>query len=302
MIICVGEILYDCYVNKQNVSGDLTINAHPGGAPYNVACNLTYLGDKVCFIGNVGNDIFGKELIKHALSMNFHHISILKKFNTTLALVSLDENNERNFSFIRKNGADFRFKKLPFKVVNKAKIVHFGSLMLSAKEGRNFILKELKLLKKSNVFLTFDVNYRNEIFTSQINAKNFYLKILPYFNLVKLSENEVFFLTNLNDIDAGVKMLKKDFQIYIVTLSDKGSKLYYQDKIYFENSKKVNVVDTTGAGDAFLSGVLHYINNKDIRYNGEYFHNLLEYANCLGAFSVTHEGAISNKISNYSIK
>lgn len=97
-------------------------------------------------------------------------------------------------------------------------------------------------------------------------------------------------------------MLKKDFQIYIVTLSDKGSKLYYQDKIYFENSKKVNVVDTTGAGDAFLSGVLHYINNKDIKYNDEYFHNLLEYANCLGAFSVTHEGAISNKISNYSIK
>lgn len=79
MIICVGEILYDCYVNKQNVSGDLTINAHPGGAPYNVACNLTYLGDKVCFIGNVGNDIFGKELKKTCFKYEFSSYINFKK-------------------------------------------------------------------------------------------------------------------------------------------------------------------------------------------------------------------------------
>lgn len=302
MIICVGEILLDCYLS--NIDKKIKIDAYPGGAPYNVACNLNYLGNDVSFIGTVGKDEFGNELIKHVFLQNFKFPQVYQdeRFNTTLALVTLNRNNDRSFSFIRKNGADYHLKNIPISLIKKAKIIHFGSLMLSSKIGRNYMARQLKILKSYNKFLSFDVNYRKELFSNEMDTRNYYFDILPSFNLVKLSQDEVYFLTKKVNEDEGVNILKKENQIYIVTLGSKGAKLYYQNKIYFVPTIKVKIIDTTGAGDAFFSGVLTYLNKYPLEDSKEYFNNLLKYANQLGAFATSHLGAISKDISNLKLE
>ena len=301
MIICVGEILLDCYINS--VNEEIKITAYPGGAPYNVSCNLNYLGNDVSFVGSVGKDEFGNELINHVQKQAFKYpqISQQKNYNTTLALVKLNKNNDRSFSFIRTNGADYHLRPIPLSLIKKANIIHFGSLMLSTKVGRSYMQKQLKVLKSFNLFITFDVNYRQELFNNKEEAKKYYFDVLPSFNLVKLSSDEVYFLTNKINEDEGIKLLLKPNQIYIVTLGSKGSKLYFEDKIIFVPSTTIKTIDTTGAGDAFLSGILNYINKYPFTKSELYLTNLLKYANKLGAFATTHIGAISKNISTYKL-
>lgn len=171
MIICVGEILLDCYINS--VNEEIKITAYPGGAPYNVSCNLNYLGNDVSLVGTVGKDEFGNESINHVKKQAFKYpqISQQKNYNTTLALVKLNKNNDRSFSFIRTNGADYHLRPIPLSLIKKTNIIHIGSLILSTKVGRSYMQKQLIVLKSFNLFITFDVNYRQELFNNKEEIK-----------------------------------------------------------------------------------------------------------------------------------
>ncbi len=292
MILIIGEILVDVFKD-----GSIE-EVRPGGAPFNVASNIAFFGGDVIFNGVVGNDKYGEQLIDFASRQNFKKTFIKKMNNlkTTIALVNLDK-GERSFKFIREDGADYQFdlNELIENVnLNEVDIVHFGSLCLSSEKGRDFIKNAIDYFKGfPHIKISFDVNYRSDIFFDTNQSKQYYIDVIKKCDLIKVSEEEVLLLSNVKKYEEGLKYLFNKNQYVFVSLGKLGSALYHDDKLIKVDSIKVDALDTTGAGDAFYSFILYEVdNNKNALKNEENIRDLLRFANIVGAKATTKKGAI----------
>lgn len=288
MVLSIGEILVDIFVDKDN----RTIYA--GGAPFNVACNISSFNNgKVGFYGSIGKDtngMFLNEFAKKRISNLY--LDILDEYDTTQAIVTLD-NGERSFRFVR--GADYifdinRLKDIDFGDVN---IVHLGSLMLSEPKGRDFInetIKYIRLFKKC--LISFDVNYRDDIFSSPEEAKKAFLDVIRQVDVIKFTEEELTLLSGQDDIRTGLDILLNKNQIAVVTLGKDGSVFYSKDKYIKVDTYPLKPVDTTGAGDAFYSYFLYRLDlGLDINNEIDIKNTLLR-ANVVGGLTTQKKGAI----------
>lgn len=290
MILCIGEILVDMIGKKHN--DKVVYERFAGGAPFNVACNIKKQNGEVGFIGSVGDDLIGDFLVSFSEKQNFDCLSLkkLNDRNTTLAFVELDEKGERAFSFYRKNTADYCIEARSVNdLIDKAKIVHIGSLMLSEKSGRRFADKIFNLAKKKGKLVSFDVNFRDDIYSSRTEAVKVYKKYICAADILKFSEDEVAMFSKFDDL----RDILRAEQLAFVTLGARGSKCIYKGREYAKDSIRVQVKDTTGAGDAFYAGVLsqldRYNNLDEAIANIEY---ILKYSNICGALTTTNFGAI----------
>ena len=219
MVLSLGEILVDVFVDGEKKT------SHPGGAPFNVACNIASFDNKnAAFYGVVGNDSNGQLLIDFAKERVSHiYLDKLNDYQTTQAIVALD-NGERSFKFIR--GADYhldinKIRNVDFSNIN---IVHLGSLMLSHQEGRDFINETIKYIRSfSKALISFDVNYRDDIFSSPEEAKNAFLSVIKQVDIIKFTEEELTLLSGQEDIKTGLDLLLNPSQIAVVTLGKEGS-------------------------------------------------------------------------------
>lgn len=291
MITCIGEILVDIIETK--VDNEKVLKRFAGGAPFNVCCDLQKLKANAKFIGNVGCDVMGKFLIDYCKknSLDTSLINIDNNHNTTLAFVTLDEDGERDFCFYRKNTADYFIELSNLEeIIEKSKIIHFGSLMLSEEKGREVADEIIRLSRKYNKQISFDINYRFDIYENKNQAINIYNKYIKLVDIVKYSEDESMLFTNTNNINDAISALKNDKQLIFITLGKEGSVALYNNKIYKEKSIKVNCVDTTGAGDAFYAGALSVIVDNDL--DDEIIQKALLKGNICGALTTTKNGAI----------
>ena len=300
MLICIGEILVDIFDDGNSRT------ALPGGAPFNVACNASLYTKEVGFVGAVGNDEYGKLLLDTASNRNFSftNIKVLNDRDTSKAIVSLN-NGERSFRFERDNGADYALdiSDIDLSMIKDNDIVHIGSLMLSSEQGRNFYHQLIDEIRHhSGAKISFDINYRDDIFSSPDEAKKIFISALKEADILKFSEDEILLLTNNQNIVDGLKELLNDNQIAVVTLGSKGSLLYKDGKVIEVGTYPVKPVDTTGAGDAFYSYFLaslvnhpNFINNKDevVKY--------LTRANVAGGLCTLKKGAINTAPSEEEI-
>ncbi|MBR3804991.1 MAG: carbohydrate kinase [Clostridia bacterium] len=291
MILAIGELLADMIGNTEN--GSLNFNAFPGGAPFNLAVNSKRQGANVSFISRVGNDVIGRFLIEQTKKANFDNadIQIDNERNTTLAFVSLVD-GERDFSFYRHDTADFNieFEKIDFSKYNSLSIIHLGSLMLSEKKGVKFAKKVVKKAKALGVKLSFDVNFRSDVYKSEQVAKTAYLPFIKIADIVKFSEDEIELFTSEKDVlKASQKLAKKD-QLILVTLGSKGSFYYYNGNHGIVPTIPVKPVDTTGAGDAFFGAFLANIENKP--FTKQELETALAKANEAGAQTTQFLGAV----------
>ena len=293
MLISIGEILVDIFDDGNNKT------VLPGGAPFNVACNASLYTKEVGFIGAVGNDEYGKMLLDTAKEkqLKFAKIKILDNYYTSKAIVTLDK-GERSFRFDRDGGADYRLdvSDVDISIIKDKDIVHIGSLMLSEQCGRNFfnqLIDEIRAHSKAKI--SFDINYRDDIFSSPESAKKIFIDALKKADILKFSEDEINLLSGKQDVKAGLDYLLNNDQIAVVTLGSKGSLLYKDGEIISVPTYPVKPVDTTGAGDAFYSYFLaslvnhpNFINNKEdvIRY--------LKRANVAGGLCTLKKGAINS--------
>ena len=253
MVLSIGEILVDIFIDGDKHT------TFAGGAPFNVACNIsTFNKGQVSFYGAIGQDDNGKLLLDFAKKRISHlYLDTLSKVETTQAIVSLD-NGERSFRFNR--GADYlldinKVKEIDFSDIN---IVHLGSLMLSHQVGRDFINEVISLIRSSQKSLiSFDVNYRDDIFSSPEEAKNVFLSVIKQVDVIKFTEEELTLLSGQDDIKKGLEMLLNPNQIAVVTLGKDGSIFYSKDKYIKVGTYPLKPVDTTGAGDAFYSYFLY---------------------------------------------
>ena len=288
MILCVGEILVD------NINGEM----HPGGAPFNVANQISKLNASVAFVGSVGNDLPGKFLLSFSQS-HFNGISCIETLEkeTTQAIVTIDKDKDRYFSFYRNDTADSYLNIKKIKELSlTSSIVHFGSLALTNSNTRNEITNLIKELKKDNKTIAFDVNYRKDIFENINVLKSF----ITYVDILKLSLDELELFTNIKietkvDLINSIKKIALNNQLVIVTLGNYGSCYYKNNEFNIVSSIKVNPIDTTGAGDAFFGAFLtKYEQNWEIN-------EILKYANICAALSTESYGAIESQVNDDKI-
>ena len=291
MILCIGEILADLIGKEEN--GRYSYDMFIGGAPFNVAVNAKRAGAKVGFVGRVGKDPIGKFLISTAKKANLDYTDIQTdgERNTTLAIVSLN-NGERDFAFFRHDAADFNIdiSKIDIKRYTDLNIVHLGSLMLSEEKGRVFAENIVKTVKNEGKLLSFDVNFRMDLYNDTESAIKAYKPFIEAADILKFSDDEIKTYTKREDLGAAVKAVKKDNTLLLISMGSRGSMYVYNDLSGVIPSKKVVPVDTTGAGDAFFGTALAYLDEKE--FTKENIEFALKKGNEAGAGTILFKGAV----------
>lgn len=286
MILSIGEILVDIYSNN-----DIE-EIHIGGAPFNVASNIFKLNGDIFFYGSIGNDTYGHLIKEYICSINLpNKLDIHIDTATSIAKVSVIS-GERSFSFIGDNASDYLLDTSILKDISKPNIIHLGSLMLSYEEGREYFNRIVEFAKRNNIKISFDINYREDIYSSKEEAISIYKDIINKVDIIKFSKEEINIFSKEKDYRKALKELLNDNQIAVLTLGKEGSIFYSKDKYISVPSKKINSIDSTGAGDAFYSYFLYALDNGlDISSDIE-ITKTLEIANAFGALATQKVGAI----------
>ena len=233
-VTALGELLIDFTENGKSGQGNPLFEANPGGAPCNVLAMLSKLGHKTTFIGKVGKDFFGQQL-KEAISevgICADYLFMDEEVHTTLALVHTYPDGDRDFSFYRNPGADMMLTEaeLPLDVLQDTKIFHFGTLSMTHEGVRAATKKAVQTAKAAGAWISFDPNLRPPLWKSLDEAKEQVLYGLEYCDILKISDNEITWLTGEEDYSAGVAWINSRYHIplVLVSMGKEGSRAYYQ--------------------------------------------------------------------------
>lgn len=302
-VTALGEILIDFTPSYSSDNVYPCFVQNPGGAPANVLACMAKLGAKTAFIGKVGKDIFGT-FLRQVLSEYGIDTSGLKysdTLNTTLAFVKLDENGDRTFSFYRNPGADTALEPsdIDFNLIEASRVFHFGSLSMTDEPSNSATLKALEHAKEKKKIISFDPNLRPALWNNLDEAKNKIKSVLDKVDILKVSEEELEFITGENDFDKGSSILADGYGIKIVLVTLGSNGCYYRYKGHTGTKpafKNLDTIDTTGAGDAFLGGFLYSLYIKGIKDLDNLEYSFLEsaviFANAVAAICTTRKGAI----------
>ncbi len=299
-VVALGELLIDFTNNGVSSQGNSLFEANPGGAPCNVLAILQKLSKKTAFIGKVGNDQFGK-LLKSTLDevgIDSSNLLFDDKIPTTLAFVHNMPDGDRDFSFYRKPGADMMLTadEIHEDMVNDTKIFHFGTLSMTSEGVREATIKAIELARKNGALISLDPNLREPLWDSLDNAREQMLKAISYCDILKISDNEIQFLTGIDDYDEGISKLRSMYNIPLIclTLGKDGSRSYYKDmRVEVKGFRQDHVVDTTGAGDTFCGSVLSFICDNGLDDLSEIkLREMLTRANAAASLITTKKGAI----------
>ena len=230
-VIALGELLIDFAAKETDADGYPTMKANPGGAPGNFLAALNKYGMKTAFLGKVGDDTFGKLLLKTFKKAGIETKGILTDPSvfTTLAFVTFSPEGDRSFSFARKPGADTRlsFEEIDLKMIDEASVFHFGTLSLTDDPVRTATKKCVEYAKEHGKLITFDPNLRLPLWETPDAAKGQILWGLAHADVVKISDEEVKFLWGITDEKEAAKKLLDEFGIRfaMVTMGPKGAYL-----------------------------------------------------------------------------
>lgn len=268
-LIAIGEALIDFIPKEKGVKLSEVENfeRHCGGAPANVAATYAFLGNKSNMLTKLGTDAFGDFIIKTLAEKGVDTDLILRteEANTSLAFVSLDKNGERDFAFYRKPGSDMLLDRTELKKEwFNGNILHFCSVDLVECPMKYAHKAAIEYTKASKGIISFDPNLRFPLWNDKIALKNTVLEFCHYADIIKVSNDEVEFLTGTTDLQKGAKMLlNMGAKIVIVTLGADGAFALTKDFVTATKGFKVEkVVDTTGAGDIFIGSFLYYMDKK----------------------------------------
>ena len=298
-VYCVGEALID-FVSKEagkSLSETKVFEKHVGGAPLNVAVGVSRLGVDTGFVGRVGNDPFGKNIIEFLRShgVNVEFVVLDKRRKTRLAFIYLSEAGERDFEFWERNPADANFRKeeIPIERLAQARLVHFGSLSLIDRKSREVVFWLKKRLISSGPILTFDVNYRNKLWKNKEMAYATLKDFAMHMDVVKLSEEELLLFCRRGGLIDCIREVQRelDVKILAVTMGENGSIISTNDNIFEIEAFKEKVVDTTGCGDAYMAAVIYYILQKGMPNGFQDGVKMGIFANAAGALCLRKCGA-----------
>lgn len=300
-VTALGELLIDFTENGLSESGNPVMEANPGGAPCNVLAMLQKLGKSCAFIGKVGHDAFGdmlEETLKDA-RIDTRGLKRDDQVHTTLAFVHTLAGGERAFSFYRNPGADMNLciDDLDDSLLHDCRIFHFGSLSLTDEPCRETTKVAVVRARVAGALISFDPNLRESLWSSLELAREQIDWGLAQCDIVKISDNELAFMTGTEDFDEGAEIiLRRHPQIRLlnVTAGEYGSYSYYGDiRCHVPVMKTDHVLEKTGAGDTFCACALNYILDHgldDLTENN--LKEMLTFANAAAALIIRRKGAL----------
>jgi fructokinase len=301
-VVALGELLIDFTENGISRQGNPLLEANPGGAPCNVLAMLGKLSHKAAFIGKVGQDMFGNQLRKAISEVGINDEGLLtdKDVHTTLAFVHTAPGGDRDFSFYRNPGADMMLNEDEVEalshIIREAKIFHFGTLSMTHEGCRAATKKAVDMAKNAGALISFDPNLREPLWSSLDEAKEQVLYGLSVCDILKISDNEIQWLTGLSDYNAGVEWIKERFNIslILVSLGKDGSLAYSTTGEGFVPAfVRDDTIETTGAGDTFCGCVLHYVLTHGMAdYTDDNLREMLTFANAAASIITTRKGAL----------
>ena len=299
-VTALGELLIDSTSSGISPQGNPLFEANPGGAPCNVLAMLQKLGKRTAFIGKVGKDIFGKMLREKVLGtgIDISGLAEDEQVNTTLAFVQTLEDGDREFSFYRNPGADMMLTIQDIKenLIRESRIFHFGTLSMTADGVEAATKRAIAVANESGCLISFDPNLRPPLWSSEEKAKEKIAYGLGVCDILKISDNEIEFMTGTTDIDAGIEQIRSQYNIPLIfaTLGKEGSKAYYKDLcVFVKGFANPDTIETTGAGDTFCANALNFVLEHGIdNLTEEDLLELLTYANAAASIITTRKGAL----------
>jgi fructokinase len=303
-VLCLGEILWDCWADQsgQSAAEVSSWTRYPGGAPANVACALTKLGTPAGFIGCVGEDAAGTELVKLLQTLRVNIAGIQRHATAPTRQVKVLRSNTGDRQFVGFIGGDtttfadthLQTNQLPVELFNTTDFLVIGTLGLAYPETRQAIELALELAKQHHLTTLMDINWRPVFWTEPEIAKPLILNIIKAVDLLKLSTEEAEWL--FGTTDPGIIADRcQNVQGILVTAGEQGCAYWLKGNQGEVPAFTVKVEDTTGAGDSFLAGFLHQLCQRGIQALSDptVAYQMVLYASAVGALTTTRMGAIA---------
>ena len=268
-VIAMGELLIDFTMNGQSGQGNDLFEACPGGAPCNVLALLNKMGKKTAFLGKVGKDQFGTLLrgTLEEVGIDASHLLTDEQVNTTLAFVHTFPDGDREFSFYRNPGADMMLteEEVDPDFLAQARLFHFGTLSMTHEGVRKATKKAVESAKEQGLLISFDPNLRPPLWSTLELAKKQMEYGFAHCDILKISDNEIQFVSGKEDYDEGIQYLQEKYQIPLIllTMGKEGSRAYYKGMRVERPGFSCKTIETTGAGDTFCGSTLNYLLDHD---------------------------------------
>ncbi|CAH1216424.1 Ribokinase [Paenibacillus plantiphilus] len=305
-VVSIGEVLIDFVAVEAGkaLSEVGEFKRAAGGAPANVACGIAKLGGQAYMISKLGEDSFGEYLLKTLRDVGVHteYIGTTSEAKTALAFVSLTADGDRDFEFYGNPSADqlLSAEDIQENWFHEGDLMSYGSISLISDSARAATKKTIELVRKKEGLCCFDPNIRLSLWPQEQLARERVLEFLPFADVVKISEEEVVFLTGLTDeAEAVRKLMQGNVQLVLVTKGDKGCTAYTHRHQVNHPGYVSLVVDTTGAGDAFFAGVLYQLWKTGVKAFPQVLVDqvkllhMISLANACGSVAVSRKGAIN---------
>ena len=303
MLVAVGEALIDLI--PKNIDDEVLYAPKVGGAPANVCGAYAKLGGRARMLTQLGDDIFGHRIMKElsACGIDMSCVSLTDKANTALAFVELGDDGSRDFSFYRKPSADMLYSRenIREEYFSEAYALHFCSVSLGDFPMRDAHIEAITAARKKGALISFDPNLRFPLWDSREELRKTVLRFLPMADIVKVSDEEIGFITGEEDIEKALpELFKGEVRMVIYTCGSKGAYAFTKNERAFAQGEKVTAADTTGAGDGFIGAFLREMNRLGVNAGNigdiskEELSRCLELANRFCAISVQRRGAIAS--------
>ncbi|SFK08807.1 fructokinase [Halobacillus dabanensis] len=297
-IISLGEALIDFIpLDPTNTN----YQKSPGGAPANVAVGVARLGAKSTFLGKVGEDVLGR-FLKTTLDeygVQTHRMLLTPDVRTGVVFVTNAAYGERSFDFYINPSADQFLEPAEIEDVDfdDHKVLHFGSISMIGDTVKEATRHAVSLAKRKGMIVSYDPNLRLPLWSSEDQARETIASMLGEADFLKISEEELEFITGETDMQSGLEKLSAyDIPLTLITMGANGSYVCTSDGFEHVPARKVKAVDTTGAGDAFVSGMLYSLNE----YNGDIKEMTLaeavemaKFSSVSGALAASTKGAMT---------
>lgn len=267
-LFAIGETLIDFIPGETGYDFEKVKSFLPkvGGAPANVLGAFAKLGGKTELITQLGKDPFGNKIANELAKFNIGMTNVLftDKANTALAFVSLNNDGNRTFSFYRNPSADMLYdsENIKEEMFNDCYALHFCSVSLGDFPMKDAHKKAIEFAKKQKSLISFDPNVRFPLWNDKKKLKKTIDEFLPMADIVKISDEEMYFITGTTDIEKGAKMLLSNSKIILCTCGANGSYAFTENFNIYVPSEKIKVIDTTGAGDAFIGSFLYNLHRS----------------------------------------
>ncbi|WGE36016.1 aminoimidazole riboside kinase [Actinobacillus genomosp. 1] len=288
------------------VTGDAVVDLIPdgenhylkcaGGAPANVAVGVSRLGVEAGFIGRVGLDPLGKFMQQtlNAEKVSTEHMILDPKQRTSTVIVGLDD-GERSFTFMVNPSADQFLEVGDLPTFQKGDFLHCCSIALINDPSRSTTIEAIRRVKEAGGFFSFDPNLRESLWASLDEMKQVVNRVVAMADVLKFSEEELTLLTDTTTLEQATQVITAQYpeKLIIITLGKDGAIYHLNGNSQVVAGKALKPVDTTGAGDAFVSGLLAGLSQVADWKDESVLVDVIRKANASGALATTAKGAMS---------